>query len=51
MALVRQPKTAGFRLKSKYEYIVRRLSKFKCQKQKICRVAHMGHHTLVSNTV
>ena len=30
MALVRQPKTAGFRLKSRYEYIGRWLSK--CQK-------------------
>jgi len=27
MALVRQPKTAGFRPKSRYEYIVRQLSK------------------------
>jgi len=28
IALVRQPKTAGFRLKSRYEYIVRWLSKW-----------------------
>jgi len=28
MALVRQPKTAGFRPKSRYEYIVHRFSKF-----------------------
>jgi len=27
MELVKQPKTAGFRPKSRYEYIVRRLSK------------------------
>jgi len=29
MALVRQPKTAGFRLKSRYEYIVGRLPSVK----------------------
>ena len=38
MTLVRQPKTAGFRPKSRYEYIIFWLSKFQA---KLCLVVEL----------